>query len=136
MPVINIPKVLRDKLGEEGADALVDLINAADTQAKADVLTFAEEKFERRLAEEAAKLDHRITEESARLDKRITEESARLDKKITEEVARLDKSITEEVAKLDVRISEVKADLIRWMFIFWVGQIGAVLGILFAFFRR
>jgi hypothetical protein len=34
MPVINVPKVLPDKLGEEGADALVDLINAADTQAK------------------------------------------------------------------------------------------------------
>jgi hypothetical protein len=46
------------------------------------------------------------------------------------------RNMGEEVAKLDVRISEVKADLIRWMFIFWVGQIGATLGILFAFFRR
>lgn len=23
----------------------------------------------------------------------------------------------------------------RWMFVFWIGQIGALLGILFAFFR-
>jgi hypothetical protein len=30
----------------------------------------------------------------------------------------------------------VRADLLRWMFVFWVGQIGALLGILFAFFRR
>lgn len=91
MPLISVPKVLREKLGEEGADALVELINATSEQAKGDVLTFVEEKFERRL--------------------------------------------TEEVARLDMKISEVKADLIRWMFIFWVGQLGAILGILFAFFR-
>jgi hypothetical protein len=30
----------------------------------------------------------------------------------------------------------VRADLLRWMFVFWVGQIGALLGILFAFFRK
>jgi hypothetical protein len=42
---------------------------------------------------------------------------------------------------LEKRISEVKeeshknqASTIRWMFVFWVGQIGAMLGILFAFF--
>lgn len=52
----------------------------ANGQTKADVLTFAEEKFERRVSEEVAKLN--------------------------------------------------------WMFIFWVGQLGAILGILFAFFRK
>ena len=92
MPIVTVPKVLREKLGEDGADALVDLINVANDHTKADVLTFVEEKFERRLSEE--------------------------------------------VAKLDVKISEVKADLIRWMFIFWVGQLGAILGVLFTFFRK
>jgi hypothetical protein len=32
-------------------------------------------------------------------------------------------------------MAELKADLLRLMFIFWVGQLGAVPGILFAFFR-
>ena len=40
------------------------------------------------------------------------------------------------LGKLDVKISETKADLIRWMFVFWMGQIGALLGILFTFFRK
>jgi leucyl aminopeptidase (aminopeptidase T) len=124
--------VLRDKLGEDGAEALVSLINAAGDQTKADALTFAEEKFERRISEEAAKLDRRITEEVARLDNRITEEVAKLDRRITEEVAKLEVKM----ANLDAKISEVKADLIHWMFIFWVGQLGATIGILFAFFRR
>ena len=125
MPIITVPKILREKLGEDGAEALVALINAAGDQTKTDTLTFVEEKFERRLSEETSKLDRRITEEVTKLDRRITEEAAKLDRRITEEVA-----------KLDVKISEVKADLIRWMFIFWIGQVGALLGILFAFFRK
>lgn len=92
MPLVTVPKALRDRLGEDGADALVALINAASDQNKADVLAFVEEKFERRLSQE--------------------------------------------VAKLDVRISEVRADLVRWMFIFWVGQLGAILATPFAFFRK
>lgn len=102
MPIITVPKVLRDKLGEEGADALVALINAADTQSKGDVLTFVEEKFERRLSEEAAKFNSRLTEEVTKLNVKMT--------------------------NLEAKILEVKADLIRWMFIFWVGQLGAILG--------
>jgi hypothetical protein len=92
MPIITLPQILRDKLGEDGARALVDLPNQADGQTKVDVLTVVEEKFERRLIEE--------------------------------------------ISKLDIKISETKADLIRWMFVFWMGQIGALLGILFAFFRK
>lgn len=52
MPIVHVPKVLWDKLGEEGVEALVSLINAAGDQAKADTLLLSEEKYERRLAEE------------------------------------------------------------------------------------
>jgi hypothetical protein len=114
VPILTVPKVLREKLGEEGTDALVELINQANGHTKTDVLGFVEEKFERRLSEEVAKFERRLSEEVAKFDRRLSEE----------------------VARLDVKISEVKADLIRWMFIFWVGQLGAILGILFAFFRR
>ncbi|MEK7166978.1 MAG: hypothetical protein AAB732_01005 [Patescibacteria group bacterium] len=37
------------------------------------------------------------------------------------------------VTKIDLK--EVEVRLIRWMFIFWIGQIGAILGILFVFFK-
>lgn len=40
------------------------------------------------------------------------------------------------IAEVKVDIANVKADLVRWMFIFWVGQIGVITGILFAFFKR
>ena len=80
MSIVAVPEVLRDKLGPEGAQALVELLNRTSQRTRDDVLVFVEERFERRLA-------------------------------------------------------EVRTDLVRWMFIFWVGQIGAILGILFAFFK-
>ena len=45
----------------------------------------------------------------------------------------------EEISKLRSellgKIEENKSSTIRWMFLFWVGQIGTLIGILFAFFR-
>lgn len=81
MAVISLARPLREKLGDDGADALVDLLNKLTDDTKADTITLVEEKFERRLA-------------------------------------------------------VVEATLIKWMFIFWVGQIGVITGILFAFFKR
>ena len=71
----------RDKLTEDGADALVRILDKMEEHGQKAVLEVAEGRFERRLA-------------------------------------------------------DVKAELIKWMFIFWVGQIGAMTGILFAFFRK
>ena len=36
MAIITVPRVLREKLGEDGADALVGLINEADGQPRSE----------------------------------------------------------------------------------------------------
>jgi glycine/D-amino acid oxidase-like deaminating enzyme len=33
-------------------------------------------------------------------------------------------------------IGEIKADTIKWMFIFWIGQVGAMLGIALLFLKK
>jgi len=65
-----------------------------------------------------------------RLDNRITEVEARLEQRITEEVAKLDRRITEEGSRLEVALSERYASLVRWMFLFWAGQIGVIAALL------
>jgi len=85
--VITIPKAIREKLGDEGAEALTELFNKIEDRSKEDIIELAEQRFEKRLAQ------------------------------------------------LDVKIERVRADLIKWMFIFWVGQVGVLIGILFAFFK-
>ena len=95
MPIVTVERPLKEKLGDEAVDALVRLINQGQAEQKNNVLEFVEEKFERRLSEEIAKLDTRLTKE----------------------------------------IVNTRADLIKWMFIFWVGQIGVIIGILSIFFK-
>ena len=38
--------------------------------------------------------------------------------------------------RFENRLAQAEARIIRWMFVFWVGQIGVLIGILIAFFRR
>ena len=81
MTVISIPKILRDKLTDEGADAFVEILNKVEDRTQKAVLEIAEERFEKRLA-------------------------------------------------------QIETSIIRWMFIFWVGQVGTITAILFAFFKK
>ncbi|MBF0337800.1 MAG: hypothetical protein HQL05_08195 [Nitrospirae bacterium] len=46
---------------------------------------------------------------------------------------RLNERITTEVAKLEQKLSETKADITKWMFLFWIGQIAVMIVILRAF---
>ncbi|MBI5141125.1 MAG: hypothetical protein HZA20_02890 [Nitrospirae bacterium] len=79
MSVIAIPRHLREKLGDDATDAFVSVVREIDFEARKDTLAIAEERFERRLAEEIGKL---------------------------------------------------RAELIKWMFIFWCGQIGVIFALL------
>lgn len=37
--------------------------------------------------------------------------------------------------KFERRLSDVKADLIKWMFVFWIGQVAVMVGMLSYFLR-
>ena len=124
MSIISVPKPLREKPGEDGADALIELMNRQADSGKEDVITLVEEKFERRLSAEMSKINERITQEIGSINERITQETRSVNERITQEAS-----------GLEVMISRGNANLIKWMFIFWIGQVAALFGILFAFFR-
>ena len=44
-------------------------------------------------------------------------------------------NLTAEIAKLDLKIEKTKAEIIKWMFIFWAGQTGIMVGILALFHK-
>ncbi len=114
MPVLTVEKPLRDSLGNDAAiDSLIRLLNESREEQKKDIVEFVEEKFERRLSGEIGGLEVRLSEKINSVDKKLS---------------KLEGS-------LDAKISAAKAEIIKWMFIFWVGQVGMILGILFAFFK-
>jgi len=50
-------------------------------------------------------------------------------------VSRFERRLAEEIGTVRAEMRKVESRITRWMFIFWIGQIGAIVGILFAFFR-
>jgi hypothetical protein len=68
MLVVNVPKVIRDKLGEEGADALVELMNqvGGTVATKADIV-----ELEKKIAGIELSLEKRISGVETTLRKEI-----------------------------------------------------------------
>ena len=42
----------------------------------------------------------------------------------------------DDIANVRKEIGEAKADTIKWMFIFWIGQVGAMLGVALLFIKK
>ncbi len=111
MAILTVPKVLREKLGDDGVEALITLLNEAAHHERNNLLGILEERFERRVTEEGARLDKRIAEEVARLEVLLAETEKRLDHRITEEVARLADTIAYElVSRVSPRVIRVYED--------------------------
>ena len=89
---------------------MVALINEAGENNKKSVIEVVEERFERRLGEEIGK--------------------------VREEIGKVRVEVTEGMSKIRVEMADLRANLVQWMFLFWIGQIGVLTGILFAFFRK
>ena len=60
----------------------------------------------------------------------------RFERRLSEEIGKLRTELSGEMGKLRVEMHDLRANLIQWMFLFWIGQIGVLTGILFAFFRQ
>lgn len=109
MVVLHVPEVLREKLGSEGAKALVDLLNDASAPLRDDVLTVVEERFRRHLAEELGLFRQEIAREFAQ--------------------------VREEIADVRVAVASVESRLTWRLFYFWSAHLVAIAALLLAFFR-
>lgn len=64
---------------------------------------------------------HRMGEE--RLDRRIAQVSEHFEHRLKDEISQFRVEVVE-------RISDLRFDLLKWMFLFWIGQLAALTGIL------
>ncbi len=133
--IIAIPEALREKLGPEGARALAELLNEVSVQTRGDVIEIAASRFERRLAEEIGGLRAEFSSEIAALRAEFSSESAALRADMGSQIGSLRADMGSEIGSLRADMGAFEGRITRWMFVFWLGQIGALLGILFAFFR-
>jgi hypothetical protein len=89
-----------EKFGDEIVNELVELLNRVDTAYRTEL----REQNEANYARFEAKLDQRVAELGAAL---------------RAEMAEMAKSLRAEVVSLKVEVHALKAELIKWMFLFW-----------------
>jgi hypothetical protein len=97
-------RALRETLGNEGMVGLHIVIDDKGRQWKEDVLAITGERFERRLAEEIGAL---------RVD-------------IAKEFGSLRIEMAREFAAVRVEMAKESARMLKWSFLFWIGQFAAM----------
>ena len=53
-----------------------------------------------------------------------------------DDLANLRKDMGADIGNLRKELGEYRSDTMKWMFIFWVGQVGATLAIVFLFLKK
>jgi hypothetical protein len=81
------------------------------------VLSIAVERFERRLSESIAQSEAALRKEMGQLEIRLRQELSQMEVRLVREIA----------------LS--RADLLKWSFVFWIGQVVAVSAVMAAMLR-
>ena len=88
-----------------------------------EILAMADERFERRLAEESAAIHQEFAALRAEMATR-------------KDVNDLRQEMSAGFMRLERELANTRVDMIKWSFMFWTGQCLAILGFLFVFLRN
>jgi ABC-type phosphate transport system auxiliary subunit len=111
-----------DALGDEVANELVEWFNQVDLTYRTELRDLNEVNF----ARFDARLEQRLAELRAELRTEFREGFVQLDAKLEQQVARLDGRLDRFETRVDAKLDRLRAELIKWMFVFWLGTVGLV----------
>ncbi len=111
---------LRNCLGPEASEDMSD----AFEEVQNDMLSMASERFEQRLIAVSAELRGDI----GRAQSGLRQEMTTMD-------AGIRVALTEGLSKIRIEMTDMRADVLRWSFLFWIGQVAATATLL-AFMLR
>lgn len=115
MPKVVISARLREKLGFDESDDLA----AALEDSRVDMLVASQERFEARLSVVSTE----IRAELARTQAELRQEIANGD-------AGLRIALAEGLSRLRSDMSDLRVGVLRWSFLFWIGQVAATAALL------
>jgi hypothetical protein len=122
--VQNVPPPLRARLGPDATAGLVDLLDLSQRETRDAVMAACTERFERRLVEEVSK----IRVDMAHLGAALREEMATMRADLRQEIAAMGAGLRQEMAA-------GRVELFRWCFLFWIGQVLAIGGLMSVMLR-
>jgi len=115
MPVTaRLSKKFYDTFGDDITNELVDWFNKVDATYRTELRELNELNF-------------------GRFDAKLEQREAQLDAKLDQRIAEVKGALGMLESRLDARMAAFEARIIKWMFLFWVGQavttVGLVLGV-------
>jgi len=117
MPVTaKLSRKFYERLGDDVANELVEWFNQVDAAYRSEF----RDLFEVHFARFDAKLEQRIAGVKAELESKF---------------AGLDLKFGGLEARLDARLAKFEARIIKWIFLFWVGQAATTVGLVFGVVR-
>ncbi|MDH4199513.1 MAG: hypothetical protein OEV66_03945 [Spirochaetia bacterium] len=118
MPIIMVPKPLREKLGEEATDSLVELFREKDEEQKGHLFDLVEERFERRLLE----TESRIRADMSKMEAGIRADMSKMEAGIRADMSKMEAGIRAdmskgflEIQKQFVEVHKAIANQTRWI---------------------
>ena len=106
---------LQERLGPEAAAGLVEFFTDARQEETAEVIGIVSDRFERRLVEETSKLRLEIMA---------------VRQEMTTGFNDVRQEMTGGFAGLRQEMADLRFELLKWAFVFWVGQFFAVAGLI------
>ena len=131
MPITaKLSRQFYEKLGDEVTNELVAWLNAVDDSYRAEFRDLFAANFGQVRAEMSA-LRTEMRSDLGALRNEMRGEMASLRTALTGEMGSLRAELRAEMTSLELRVdkrsAELKTELLRWMFLFWIGTVGAVL---------
>ena len=117
MQASSVPAALSERLGPDATSGLLQVFELERRTWSDEVLNIGAERFERRLAETASSLRVQIAESEARLRQELSAMEVRMLREILGEIA------------------GSRVELLRWSFVFGIGQVVAVSAVMAAMLR-
>ena len=137
---------VRERLGEEAARDLEDYVAGVGTQWSDEMTQTSAERFDNRLAMTAECFDHQLAATTERFDNRLATvaadlrlEMAGMRSDLHNEMHQGFERIWQAIADLRVslrqEIADARVEVLRWSFLFWVGEVALLVSVL-AFMLR
>ena len=125
MAVVAVPRALREKLGDDASDSLVDLLQQFEAEQSDHLIEMVEERFVRRVVESENRLRNELREEMHAgfmgLQKQIGDVRAEIGSVRTElhkEIGSVRTELSKEIAEVRKEIAEVRKEITvqtRWI---------------------
>ena len=131
---MSVSDALRERLGVEAAHDLEEFTEQLSSRWSENVLQTASERFDNRLQTVSQRFDNQLQTVSQRFDNQLQTVSDRFDNRLQAVTDRFDNRLGLEMAALRLEMQkgfgDLRVEVLRWSFLFWIGQVAAVAGLL------